>query len=65
LGTDGFADQHNLARTKFGTKLLTELIYEVHPKKMIEQKQVLEGTLDEFMVDTEQRDDILLLGVML
>lgn len=65
LGTDGFADQNNIERTKFGTKPLTKLIYELHSKSLIEQKQVLEDTLDEFMVGTEQRDDILLLGVML
>ncbi|WP_045113910.1 tetratricopeptide repeat protein [Microscilla marina] len=65
LSSDGFADQNNVARRKFGTKRLLELIYMIGKYPLYKQKKVLDNDLDEFMRDTEQRDDILLMGVKL
>ncbi|WP_045113909.1 tetratricopeptide repeat protein [Microscilla marina] len=65
LSSDGFADQNNVDRRKFGVKRLTELIYTISNKDLSEQKQALDKVLDDFMTSTEQRDDILLMGVRL
>lgn len=63
LSSDGFADQNNVNRRKFGSKRLTELIYLIGKYPLDKQKQVLDNGLDEFMKGTEQRDDILLIGI--
>ncbi len=65
LSSDGFGDQNNVARRKFGTKRLLELLYMVNKQPLYKQQQVLDSDLDEFMRGTEQRDDILLMGVKL
>ncbi|WP_045113908.1 tetratricopeptide repeat protein [Microscilla marina] len=65
LSSDGFVDQNKVTRDKFGVKRLTELIYTLSNQDLSEQKQALDEALDEFMAGTEQRDDILLMGVKL
>ena len=40
-----------------------KLIYSQHTKPIARQKQVLEDTLTQYTEGTEQRDDILLLGM--
>ncbi|WP_299455687.1 tetratricopeptide repeat protein [uncultured Microscilla sp.] len=63
IGSDGFADQNNEQRAKFGSHRLQQLIYKIHLHTMNAQKDILEQALSEHMKNTEQRDDILLLGL--
>lgn len=65
LGSDGFADQNDVQRKKFGTHKLRQILYENREKRLNEQKQILQQVLDAYMQQTEQRDDILLWGVKL
>lgn len=65
LGSDGFADQNNEERKKFGTYSLQELLTQHKHLSLAEQHALLVKTLDDFMLGTEQRDDILLMGVKL
>lgn len=65
IGSDGFADQNNTERTKFGSHCLQQLVYQNCKLAMNTQKEILETALNEHMQDTEQRDDILLLGLKL
>ncbi len=63
LTTDGFIDQANHQRERFGSRRLRELIGEVHTLPMNEQYQRFEVALDEHQGTTEQRDDINLIGI--
>lgn len=63
LGSDGFADQNDSKRIKFGSKNLQKLVYQNHTLPLVQQQQALENALADHMQDTEQRDDILLVGI--
>jgi serine phosphatase RsbU (regulator of sigma subunit) len=65
LRSDGFTDQNNVKRRKFGTRRLKQTLEKVHQLSLIEQKVFLNTLLERYMRDTEQRDDILLIGVKL
>ncbi|OJJ16681.1 hypothetical protein BKI52_32760 [marine bacterium AO1-C] len=65
LSTDGFGDQNNKKRNKFGTTRLQNLLFELHKQPLDAQKQALEKALNQHMEGTEQRDDILFLGFQL
>jgi serine phosphatase RsbU (regulator of sigma subunit) len=65
LGSDGFADQNNKSRKKFGVRQLKELLASNHSLPLAKQQPLLEQALDDFMLGTEQRDDILLMGIRL
>ena len=64
LATDGYQDQNDVKRRSFSKKRLKALLQEISLLTSIEQKQeVLANTLDTYMEDTEQRDDILVMGI--
>ncbi len=63
LTTDGFIDQANPLRERFGTKKLKMLIEKVHPFTMADQKVIFENALAEHQQATEQRDDINFIGI--
>lgn len=63
LSSDGFADQNNVKRKKFGNTRIQNILIENSHLPLLEQQQLLETALDQFMEGTEQRDDILLMGV--
>lgn len=65
LGTDGFADQNNIDRRRIGTQGFMNLLFQYHTLPLSEQKQALNKALNEHMEGTEQRDDILLMGIQL
>ncbi|WP_157558662.1 SpoIIE family protein phosphatase [Microscilla marina] len=65
LSSDGFADQNNQDRKKFGTRSLKTLLAQNKSLALPQQQSLLEQALDEFMQGTEQRDDILLIGIKL
>ncbi len=64
--TDGFQDQFGGPKNrKFMIKRLKELLLEIHQKPLSEQHQILDDTIMDWMKDTEQTDDILLIGFKL
>ncbi|OJJ20447.1 hypothetical protein BKI52_18485 [marine bacterium AO1-C] len=65
LSTDGFTDQNNKHRVKFSAKRFVSLLAEIKGLPLPHQQQWLNLTLNTYMQDTEQRDDILMLGVHL
>jgi len=65
LSSDGFVDTPNPRRKSFGTKRFRKILQESLELSMNEQKNTIEGALDQFQQDAEQRDDILLIGIEL
>lgn len=63
LCSDGYADQNDSQRRSFTEKRFMELLASIQNKPLEEQKVCLENTLEEHMKNTEQRDDILVVGV--
>ncbi len=63
LTTDGFKDQNDRARKRFGTPALMHLIQSIGHLSMAEQLETVEEVLDNHMQGVEQRDDITLAGV--
>lgn len=64
--SDGFPDQFGGEDGgKFMTKRLQALFQEIHGESMNRQKEILGSTLDEWMKDEEQIDDILVIGFRL
>ena len=63
LSSDGFADMPNERRRNFGEKRLLKALDAHRHKPMSMQKIALQETLFSFQGNTEQRDDITLLGV--
>jgi serine phosphatase RsbU (regulator of sigma subunit) len=64
--SDGFQDQFGGSKgRKFAKSRLEELLFELHPKPMKEQKKLLNKTLVEWMNENRQMDDILIIGVKL
>ncbi|MBN2519445.1 MAG: SpoIIE family protein phosphatase, partial [Bacteroidales bacterium] len=61
--SDGYTDQFGGPRNKkFMTKRFEELLLEIHKKPMEEQKQILNDTIEDWMKDVEQVDDIVVFG---
>ena len=60
--TDGFPDQHNVERKKFGKVRLEKLLADIVHLPFATQQQMLQDQLQEQMKGTDQRDDVLLLG---
>lgn len=63
VGTDGYEDQNDEKRKKFGRQRFSELLLEISQEKLEKQASFLEKTLDNYMKNTTQRDDILWLGI--
>ncbi len=62
--TDGFADQFGGPKNKkFLYKKFAQLLIDNHQLPMSEQKELLLSTITAWMTDTEQVDDILVIGV--
>ena len=62
--TDGFVDQFGGPKGKrFMLKNFKNLLGEIWAKSMDEQKVLLNKTLDEWMAETSQVDDILVMGI--
>jgi len=65
LSTDGFADQNNEQLEKIGTQNLVKFIENHVDSSIDEQKKALESLLDVYQTNTQQRDDILVMGLRL
>jgi serine phosphatase RsbU (regulator of sigma subunit) len=64
LFTDGYIDQFGLKENiKFGINNFIELIENVHSISSTEQKNVLIDTIEKWMGDSKQIDDITVVGV--
>jgi len=63
LSSDGFVDQNNKARKKFGSQKLIDLIESNSNSSLIDQHKVLDNEIESWMEGTDQRDDITLLGI--
>ncbi|WP_299456718.1 SpoIIE family protein phosphatase [uncultured Microscilla sp.] len=62
LSTDGFSDQNNTERKKYGKQRFKEMLKSIANQPLTKQKEGLEQALDDHMFGTVQRDDILLIG---
>lgn len=65
LTTDGFVDQNNSERKKFGSKRFAELIGSIGVLPLEKQHKILVDSLMNHQGDVEQRDDITILGIKL
>ena len=65
LSSDGFTDQANATRDKFGRKNFLKIIQDHHDETMGMQGEIFEDALARHQGDSEQIDDILLMGVRL
>ncbi len=63
LSSDGFIDQSNPARKRYGSKRFVNTLSEMKNLEMCQQKVFLEKSLDNYMQLTEQRDDITILAI--
>lgn len=63
LSSDGFADQLNAERKRFGTQRLTEVLAEIAEKSTDEQKMILQKTISDWRGEQEQTDDIILMSI--
>ena len=62
--SDGYADQFGGPDgKKFMSKKFRNLLTEISPKHMTEQKQILDNTIINWMDGYEQIDDILVMGI--
>lgn len=61
--SDGYQDQFGGEHDrKFMIKRLKKLLLEIHEQPPAEQQRILDHTIEEWMKDTEQIDDILVIG---
>ncbi|TAE10240.1 MAG: hypothetical protein EAZ95_15065 [Bacteroidetes bacterium] len=63
LASDGFIDQNDIKRKRFGEKGFTNILLKTADLDMEAQQMAIEKALDDYMQGTFQRDDILLIGV--
>lgn len=62
--SDGYPDQFGGPhQKKFMVRNFKNILAEIHARSVEEQKEILQNTLKEWMADTDQIDDILVIGV--
>jgi serine phosphatase RsbU (regulator of sigma subunit) len=61
--SDGLADQFGANDKKLTTKRLKNLLVEINTQSLAEQNKYLDTFISEWRRDTEQTDDILLVGI--
>jgi len=65
LSSDGFTDQNDNERKRYGKQKLLDTLLNYHNRTMKEQRVVFETSLVDFMNGADQRDDVTLLGIRL
>jgi len=65
LSSDGFIDQNNPERKKFGSKDFAQLLEKIHQDALASQQKQLLEALRNHQQDQQQRDDITVIGVQL
>ena len=63
LLTDGYIEQSNQDKQRFGTKSLIEFLQKIGSEPMRDQELILKENLIEFMGDEKQKDDITIIGI--
>lgn len=63
LTTDGYIDMPNKKRERFGTRRYLQLIADIHPLSLEEQKARFESALEEFSQGEPQRDDMTVMVI--
>lgn len=64
IASDGYQDQIGGAgNMKFMKKMFRELLLEIHHHPMEKQREILDHTIEGWMANQHQRDDILVIGV--
>ncbi len=63
LTSDGYIDQNNSKRERFGTKNFVKLLNKIATKDLNKQKEILDVKLTDYIGISKQRDDITILGV--
>ncbi len=63
LATDGFADQCNDLRKNYTKKRFINFLNTIKTKKMSEQKILIQQELNNHMQNSDQRDDITIVGL--
>jgi serine phosphatase RsbU (regulator of sigma subunit)/ligand-binding sensor domain-containing protein len=65
LSTDGYTDQANEHRDKFGVLTFVDLLQNIARQTMTEQQAAMLNALANHQLETEQRDDITVMGIRL
>lgn len=65
LTTDGYIDQCNEDRTRFGTSRFVKDLEKIIEKPLQEQQSILENNLNKWQTNSLQRDDITMLAIKL
>jgi serine phosphatase RsbU (regulator of sigma subunit) len=65
ISTDGYADQFSGQDKKLTTKRFKQILLDIQDKTMQEQETHLDNFIENWKADTEQVDDILVIGVQL
>jgi len=63
--SDGYVDQNNKSRKRFGTKHFMEILTDIVDRPIQQQKLVLLKELENWQQNTPQRDDITIIGFKL
>jgi serine phosphatase RsbU (regulator of sigma subunit) len=63
--SDGYIDQHNVERRRFGTAKFKQLLNDIYTLPIPEQEKALFSTLKSYQQNEEQRDDISVIGIKL
>ncbi len=63
LSSDGLADQNNMKRKRLKEEPVLEVLLATYKQPLENQRLALSQLLENHMIGTEQRDDILLLGI--
>jgi serine phosphatase RsbU (regulator of sigma subunit) len=65
LTTDGYVDQNNQDRKRFGTTNFINLLNQIATEDLENQQIIIELAIEKYMQNEEQRDDITILGIQL
>ncbi len=65
LSTDGYVDQNNRRRKRFGSERLFKLLQEIASLPAMEQEKRMLTALEEYEAGVLQRDDITFMGIRL
>ena len=63
LSSDGYSDQNNECRKRFGSQKLMAVLDSISEVSMADQKKILTGVLDKYKKNEKQRDDITMVGI--
>ncbi len=63
MASDGYSDQNDQNRSSFSERRFMGMLSIIQEKTLSEQKSFLEEALDAHIAGTEQRDDILVVGM--